>query len=235
MLRQLNTSQKTQARLARFSGHIIAKMGGARNYGLINEALYFESLYEAVWPAWLYNRAPVRNCLSDYFGAADGRVDLDRVLANRRHLFSPLRSEIPRALLRYIAARNDRVARVREWNAVDRTPEQLVQELVRFGKSGRTLSKWGNQDFTAMMTARKREKSALKKAIDSCLVGGLANPQSGQNTPRSLLSDSKFVPWQLGHVFLLRDFATQDLETSPAQRRALGEIIKRLKRSQVDA
>ena len=228
MLRQLNTFQKTQARLARFSGHIIAKMGGARNYGLINEALYFESLYEAVWPVWLYNRAPVRNCLSDYFGAADDRVNLDRELANRRHLFSSLRSEIPRALKRYIAARNDRVARVREWNTVDRTPEQLVQELVRLAKSGRAPSKWANQEFAAMRAARKKEKSALKKAIDSCLVGGLAKPQPGQNTPRSLLSDPNFTPWQLGHVFLLRDFATQDLETSPAQRRALGELIKLL-------
>jgi len=230
MPRKLNTFERDQARFARLSGHIIAKMAGAESYGLIDEALYFESLYEAVRAAWRYNRAPIKNCLFDYFGAADGRVDLDRVLANRQHLFPPLRSEIPRALKRYIAARNDHVARVREWNAVDRTPEQLVQELVRLGKSSRTLSKWSNQEFSAMRAARKKEKSALRKAIEGCLVGGLAKPQSGQNTPRSLLSDPNFTPWQLGHVYLLHDLAGQDLETTPAQRKALGEIIKRLKK-----
>ncbi len=235
MPRQLSTFERDQARLARLSAHIIAKMSGAESYGLIDEALDFERQCEAVRAAWLDNRAPVKNCLSDYFGAADGRVDLDRVLANRRHLYSPLRSEIPRALQRYIAARNDRVARVREWNLVDRNPEQLVHEFVRLAKSGRAASRWVNQEFAAMRAARKKEKSALKKAIEGCCVEGLATPQSGQDTRWSLHSDPNFAPWQLGHVYLLHDLAVQDLETTPAQRKALGEIIKLLKRSQVDA
>ena len=46
------------------------------------------------------------------------------------------------------------------------------------------------------------------------------------------LSDSKFVPWQLGYVFLLRDFAIQDLETAPEQCKALNEKIKLLKNQQ---
>ena len=177
MPRQLSTFQKSQARLARLSENLIAKMSGAESYDLIDEALYFENLCEAVRVAWPYSSAPIKNCLFDYFGAADGRVNLDRELANRRHLFSSLRSEIPRALKRYIAARNDRVARDREWNAVDRTPEQLVQELVRLTKKGRALSKWANQEFVAMRAARKKEKSALRKAIEGCCVEGLAAPQ----------------------------------------------------------
>ena len=75
----------------------------------------------------------------------------------------------------------------------------------------------------------------LIKAIDSCLVGGLGTPRSGMNSPRSFLSDPNFAPWQLGHVYLLRDLAVQDLETSREQRKALGEIIKLLKKCKSDA
>ena len=55
------------------------------------------------------------------------------------------------------------------------------------------------------------------------------------NSPRSFLSDPNFAPWQLGHVYLLRDLAVQDLETSREQRKALGEIIKLLKKYKSDA
>ena len=67
-----------------------------------------------------------------------------------------------------------------------------------------------------MKAARKKEIRALKEAIESCLSEGS-------------LSDPNFVAWQLGYVFLLRDFAIQDLETTPEQCKALNRKITLLK------
>ena len=82
---------------------------------------------------------------------------------------------------------------------------------MRLAKSGRAPGKGTNHVFAAMMAARKKEIRALKMAIESCLSG-------------DLLSD-----WQLGHVFLLRYFAVQDLETTPEQREAFNRKIILLK------
>ena len=72
------------------------------------------------------------------------------------------------------------------------------------------------------LSARRKEIKMLHKAIGSCTFNNSVVPSST-------------TPWQLGHVYLLRDLAVQDLETSREQRKALGEILKLVKRYQSDA
>ncbi len=219
MSRKPNRTTKAQARLDRLIGRLISKKCGAEDGELKDEAQALERTLEAVMLASQNASASVLNHLADYFGAPNGSINFERELTNRRHLLSPHPSAVPPGLHRYITARNNRVAKSQNWNAVNRTPEQLVQELVRLAKNGRAQGKGANHVFSAMRAARKKEIRALKVAIESCLTEGL-------------LSDPNFVPWQLGHVLLLRDFAIQDLETTPEQCEALNRKIKLLKNLQ---
>ena len=151
MTRQTNPFTKSHARWERLIQQIIRKKCGAEDYGFIDEALALECLHDALTAALpRKGNAPVRNCLSDYFGAPNGQVDLERELTIRRHLFSSLASAIPRALQRYFAARNDRVEKFQTWNSVNRTPEQLVQDLVRLAKNGRALGQGAIHAFSVM-------------------------------------------------------------------------------------
>lgn len=218
MSKQPNRPTKAQARFERLIGHMISKKCGAEDGELKEEAEALERTLEAVMVASQNASASAMNLLANYFGAPNGQVDLERELTIRRHLLSPHRSAIPTGLHRYITARNDRITKSHNWNMIDRTPEQEVQDLVRLAKNDRALGRRSNHAFSTMIAARKKEIRALNVAIESCLSGGS-------------LSDPSFVPWQLGHVFLFRDFAIQDLETTPEQCKAFNKKIQLLKNS----
>ena len=129
---------KSQTRLERLIQQIMWKNWGAEDYGLIEGELALKRLLDALIDELKRKfNSPVQNCLSDYFGAPSGKIDLEKELTNRRHLLSPDPSSIPTALHLYIKARNDRVDKSQNWNAhrvtksqnwnsLCQTPEQLV-------------------------------------------------------------------------------------------------------------
>jgi hypothetical protein len=79
------------------------------------------------------------------------------------------------------------------------------------------------------MAARRKEIQALSEAVERCHAVGLAPPRSAPEFGQGLLSNLSFIPWQLGHVYLLRDIAVQDIETTVEQREQLREVITLLR------
>ncbi len=79
------------------------------------------------------------------------------------------------------------------------------------------------------MTARRKEIQALSEAIERCYVLVLRTTRSAPEFGEDLLSGLSITPWQLGHVYLLRDLAVQDLESTAEQHQGLREVITLLR------
>ncbi len=225
MRNRSNAAKKNQNRLAELGESIIASKCSAEDYGLIDEAGALECTYDIVRDAWLKSDLAAKNRLYRYFGAPEGSVDLQQVLNNtsyRRHLNSPHLSATPPALRRYIEARNDRVRKFEAWRPSDDLA-QIVAHLVRGSGKG------ANRALDQAMAARREEIQALSQAIERCHAVGLATPQSAPEFGQGLLSNLNFNPWQLGHVYLLRDIAINDIEITAEQCEQLREVIKFLR------
>ena len=233
MARQL--TPKARERWGSLSGHIASKMCGAEAAGLLDTAEEFEGCHDSLETEWPKNNSTVQNQLYRYFGAPEGSVDLQTELnkpAYRRHLTSPLPSATPRALRRYIKARDARETGFEKWNPLGIHPEALVQKVTCLAKSSSGPRK---DAFDRIMSARKKEIRALNQAIERCCVEGLATTRSASKYAQGFLINPRFIPWQLGHVYLLRDLVFQDLETTAEQREGLTEVIVKLKIHQSEA
>ena len=221
---RLNRTRKDQERWVSFSGRLISRIDSAEDYGLIDEAEALECTYNIVRDVWLENNLAVNNRLYRYFGAPEDSVDLQKELnkpAYRRHLTSPLPSATPPALRRYIEARNDRVRKFEIWRPSDAVA-QIVAHLVRGSPAP---GKGADRALDQAMAARRKEIQALSQAIERCHAVGLATTRSASEFGQGLLSDLSFIPWQLGHAYLLRDITGGDLETTREQRQQLREVI----------
>ena len=224
---------KDQKCWSQLSGRFISKMCGAEDYGLLDEAAEFECLHDTVETAWLGSDSTAKTRLHLYFGAPENAVDLGKELANpayRRHLDLSTPSIVPPALQGYIKARNARVATFRKWGPSGSHPQALERTIQRLVTSSRELSEHANRARNQAMAARRKEIRALNKAIERCCVEGLATTRSATILARSLLSERGFIPWQPGHLYLLRDLATQDLEATSEQRNELSRVIGLLHR-----
>ena len=82
------------------------------------------------------------------------------------------------------------------------------------------------------MAARRKEIRLLNIAIENCHVEGLAATQPESELSQELPFDPIYRPWQLGHVYLLRDIATNDIEITAEQRSQISEVIKFLRNQQ---
>ena len=238
MPRRPNQSIKDKARWAKLSVRIIARKCGAEDYGLLDEAAKFECLHDAVETAWLENNSAARTLLYLYFSAPDGPVDLPKKLNNppyRRHLFPPNLSATPPSLCRYIGARYARVEKFEKWSPRGVEPEASTRTVALLVKACRESGNGARDAFTSMISARQKEIRELKKAIERCCIEGLAPVPSASNFAQGLLSEPGFVPWQLGHVFLLRDIAIDDLETTAEQREGLRKMIALLRAHRFEA
>ncbi len=232
MPRRLNQTKRNEARWAKLSGRIITRKCGAEDYGLLDEAAKFECLHDAVKTAWLENNSTAKTRLYLYFGAPDGPVDFPKKLNNpayQRHLFLPNLTATPPSLRRYIGARNARVAEFEKWSLRGVEPEASARTVAVLVKGCRGSGNGGGHAFTSMISARRKEIRGLCQAIERCCIESLAPTPSASKFARGLLSEPGFVPWQLGHVFLLRDIAIEDLETTVEQRERLREVIALLR------
>ncbi len=228
MRNRSNAAKKNQNRLAKLGASIIARMSGAEDYGLIDEAEALECKYDIIQDAWLKSNAAAQNRLYRYFGVPEDSVDLQKELNNpayRRHLTSPHLSATPPALRRYIEARNDRVRKFEVWRPSDAVAQMVTHLVGRFPAPG----KGADRALDQAMAARRKEIQALSQAIERCYAVGLAPPRSAPEFGQDLLSDLGIIPWQLGHAYLLRDIAVQDIETTAEQRERLCEVIKFLR------
>jgi len=227
--------EKQQKRWASFSGRLISRICSAENYGLIDEAGALECKYGIIEDAWLKSSVTAKSRLYRYFGAPEDSVDLQKELNNtsyRRHLNSPHVSATPPPLRRYIEARNDRVRKFEVWIPWGNHPDamaKIVKHVVRrYPASGRGANRALNQ----AMVARRNEIQALSEAIERCYVLVLRTTRSAPEFGQGLLSDLSIIPWQLGHVYLLRDIAINDIEITAEQREQLRKVIMFLRTQQ---
>ena len=221
-------SMKNQDGWAKLSRYLLARKCGAEDYGLIDEALALECKYEIVEDAWLKGSVKNTNRLSRYFGAPEGSIDLQKKLANpiyRRHLNSPHVSATPPPLRRYFEARNDRVRKFEVWIPWGNHPDALVQTVAHLVRRYPASGKGANRALNQAMVARRKEIQALSQAIERCHVMGLRTTRSAPEFGQDLLSNLIIIPWQLGHVYLLRDLAVHDIEITVEQREQLRKVI----------
>ncbi len=224
-------AMKNQDGWAELSGYLLARKCGAEDCGLIDEAEALECKYDIVEDAWLKSSVTAKNRLYRYFGAPEGSVDLQQVLNNtsyRRHLNSPHLSATPPALRRYIEARNDRARKFNVWRPSDDLAQIVAHLVRRYPAPG----KGADRALDQAMAARRKEIQALSQAIERCHAMGLATTRSAPNFGQGLLSDLRIIPWQLGHAYLLRDIAINDIEITVEQREQLREVIKFLRNQQ---
>ncbi len=228
MLNQSNTTLKNQVRWAKLGGSIIARKCGAEDYGLIDEAAEFESQYEIVRDAWLEHNSKVKNHVYLYFGAPEDSVDLPKKLNNpayQHHLLLPTLTTTPPSLRRYIRVRNARVAEFQKWCPRGVEPEASVRAVALLVKGCRESGNGAGHAFTSIISARRKEIRGLNEAIERCCIEGLATTPSASKFAQGLLTKPRFIPWQPGHVFLLRDIAIDDIETTVEQREGLREVL----------
>ncbi len=213
MPRRLNQRERDESRLAKLSSRIIGGMCGAEDYGLLDEAAEFECLHDTVETAWLGQNSKVRNHLFLFFGAPDDPVDLLKKLNDhgyRRHLSLPTLAAAPPGLRRYIRARNRRVEEFEKWCPRGVEPEASARAVALLVKGCRGFGNGAGHAFTSIISARRKEIRALNVAIERCCIEGPAPTSSASKFAQVLLSKPGFVPWQLGHVFMLRDIAIDD-------------------------
>ncbi len=228
MRNRSNAAKKNQNRLAELGASIIARKCSAEDYGLIDEAGALECKYDIIQDAWLKSDATAKNRLYRYLGAPEDSVDLQQVLNNPaylRHLNSPHLSATPPALRRYIEARNDRVRKFEIWRPWGNHPDALAQIVAHLVRRYPASGKGADRALDQAMAARRKEIQALSQAIERCYVVGLAPPRSAPEFGQDLLSDLRIIPWQLGHVYLLRDLAINDIEITVDQREQLRKVI----------
>ncbi len=218
----------TDQSLAKLGASIIASKSSAEDYGLIDEAEALECKHDTIQDAWLKGNSTTKYRLFRYFGAPEDSVDLHQLLNNtsyRRHLKSPHLSATPPPLRRYIKARNDRVRKFEVWIPWDNHPDAMAKIVKHVVRRYPASGKGANRALNQAMVARRKEIQALSQAIDRCYVVGLTTTRSAPEFGQGLLSDLSITPWQLGHVYLLRDIAVRDLETTAEQHQGLCEVI----------
>jgi hypothetical protein len=229
-------AMKNQDGWAELSGYLLARKCGAEDYGHIDEAEALECKYNIIEDAWQKGGVTAKNRLRRCFGAPEGSVDLQKELANpiyRRHLNSPQLSATPPPLRHYIKARNDRVRKFEEWRPRGNHPEALAQTVAHLVRYYPASGKGANRALNRAVVARRKEIKALSEAIERCYVLVLRTTRSAPEFGEDLLSGLSITPWQLGHVYLLRDIAVGDLEATREQREQLCEVIKSLRAKQL--
>ncbi len=222
-------AMKNQDGWAELSGYLLARKCGAEDYGHIDEAEALECKYNIIEDAWQKGGVTAKNRLRRCFGAPEGSVDLQKELNNpayRRHLNSPHLSATPPPLRRYIKARNDRVRKFENWRP---RPDALAQTIAHLARRYPVPGKRANRALDQAMAARRKEIQALSQAIERCYVVGLAPPRSAPEFGQDLLSNLGIIPWQLGHVYMLRDIAINDIEITAEQREQLPKVIEFLR------
>ncbi len=235
MPQRLGRSRSGQEHWAKLSGRFISRKFGAEDAGFMAKAEALECIHDILRSAWLKGNATAKNRLYRYFGAPEDSVDLQQVLnnpANRRHPNWPHLSATPLGMSLYIKARNARVNKFEIWKPWGKHPDALVRKVTHLVRGCPASGKGANRALHDAMAARRKEIQALNKAIERCYVEGLATAQSASEFAQGLLFDPTSIPWQLGHVYLLRDLALDDIETTVEQRERLREVIKFLRTQQ---
>ncbi len=232
MRNRSNVARKNQNRLAKLGASIIASKSSAEDYGLIDEAEALECKHDIIQDAWLKSNATAKNRLHRYFGGPEDSVDLQKELNNpayRRHLNSPHLSATPPPLRRYIKARNDRVRTFEIWIPWGNHPDAMAKIVKHVVRRYPASGKGANRALNQAMVARRKEIKALSEAIERCYVLVLRTTRSAPEFGEDLLSGLSIIPWQLGHVYLLRDIAINDIEITVEQREQLRKVIKFLR------
>ena len=233
---RLSRARKNQERCASLSAHLSSKMCSAEDAGLIPEAEAFELVIETARTAWFRSGSEIKNHLCHYLGAPEASVDLEKKLtspAYLRHLNLPHLSATPPPLRHYTEARNNRVRKFEEWRPRGNHPDALVQTVAHLVRDYPASGKGANRALNQAMVARRNEIQALNLAIERCYVMGLRTTRSTPEFGQGLLSDLNIIPWQLGHVYLLRDIAINDIETTVEQLEKLRKVIKFLRAQQL--
>ncbi len=219
---------KSRERRTNLIANLLSKQGGAEDAGAIEEAADYEALADKA--SEVLDRVngydQITLCLA--IGGPPDPVNLPERLGRpqySRNIYTP---GIPPALATYVKLRNTRIKLFQYGDALRRSflakaglplPSHytdsvrlLMGLLAAYGGDTYALRKRGIPGaLSCEMKARRQEVNALKKAIRTCIA-------EAQSTTVA-------VPWQLGHVFLLRDLAVQDFEFAPDLNRELRRII----------
>ena len=200
--------------------HILAKMCGAEDMGLIDMAGDYEAQYDAVDDTYRQTDTQTRNRLYRVLGAPENRIDLLGLLESSQYCHNINSPYIPPTLKSYVDRRNRRI-KLFQFGEIARRALLAKTGLAPSSDDHRNVTlqvellvKGPHRAFAHAMAARREEIRALNKAVERCCAEGLATTGS---------------PWQLGHVYLLRDLAIQDLETTAEQLKELGNVIALLR------
>lgn len=226
MPRPGRTKRDRWASLISRLGNRIANVEAA---GFIAQAEDLELFHDSLELGYSASRSAGKNHLLRYFGAPKNPIDLQQELLNpatRRHLTSPDESATPLTLWLYVQARNDRVEKFELWRAGGNRLPAMAGTVMILAKGYRASRKGAHPAFRRAMAARAKEIKFLRIAINSCDMEVLAAAQPETDFSQDLLSDSINRPWQLGHIFLLRTIANDDIEITAEQRSQISEVIK---------